>query len=49
MTKTAQLSIRLDDDVKEKLRQAAQADGRKLAQYIERVLIAHLAAIEAAK
>lgn len=42
MVRTAALSIRVEPAVKEALEQAAKEDGRTLAGYIERVLIAHL-------
>ena len=42
MTKTAAISVRVDPALKAALEAAAKADGRTLAQYVERALAAHL-------
>jgi hypothetical protein len=42
MTKTAAISVRVDPKLKEALESAAKADDRTVAQYVERLLIAHL-------
>jgi predicted DNA-binding protein len=38
------MSIRVDEDVKERLEKAAADDGRTLSQYVERLILASLAA-----
>ena len=42
MVRQAAISIRVEDRVKEALVKAAEAEGRTLSQYVERLLIAHL-------
>jgi len=42
MTRTAAVSLRVHEEVKAALVEAAKADGRTVAQYVERLLIAHL-------
>ena len=42
MAKTAAISVRVEPSLKEALEAAARADDRTLAQYVERVLVAHL-------
>lgn len=42
MAKTAAISVRVEPALKEALEAAAKADDRTLAQYVERVLSAHL-------
>jgi predicted HicB family RNase H-like nuclease len=42
MARTAAISVRVEPALKEALEAAAKKDDRTLAQYVERVLIAHL-------
>ncbi len=42
MARTAAISVRVETQVKEAAEKAARDDGRTLAQYVERLLIAHL-------
>lgn len=42
MARTAAVSVRVEPAVKAALEQAAKSDGRTMAQYLERLLIAHL-------
>ncbi len=42
MPKTAAISVRVEPALKEALEEAARRDERTLAQYVERVLAAHL-------
>lgn len=42
MARTASIGIRVEPELKEAIEDAAKADGRTVAQYIERLLIAHL-------
>jgi hypothetical protein len=42
MPKGQPISIRFDDGVREGLQQLADADRRKLSQYVELVLVSHL-------
>ncbi|GLK71274.1 hypothetical protein GCM10017643_13890 [Ancylobacter dichloromethanicus] len=42
MARTAAISLRVEPAVKEALEAAAKADERTMAQYVERLLIAHL-------
>lgn len=42
MARTAAVSVRVEPAVKAALEQAARADDRTLAQYVERLLVAHL-------
>ena len=44
MPKTAAISVRVEPSLKEALEVAAKKDERTLAQYVERVLTAHLRA-----
>lgn len=42
MARTAALSVRVEGEVKAAIVKAAKEDDRTVAQYVERVLIAHL-------
>ena len=42
MARTAAISVRVEDELKAAVEKAAKEDGRTVAQYVERVLIAHL-------
>lgn len=42
MARTAAISVRVEEDLKAAVEKAAQEDGRTVAQYVERLLIAHL-------
>ena len=42
MSKTANLALRIQPDVKWALETAAKADGRSVSNYVERVLTEHL-------
>jgi uncharacterized protein (DUF1778 family) len=42
-----QVQVRLDDDDAELLKQLAAEDGRSVTNYVQRVLIAHLAELKA--
>lgn len=42
MPRDAAISVRVAQEVKEAVVRAAKADGRTVAQYVERVLVAHL-------
>ena len=42
MNKTAAISVRVHPNVKDALERAAKDDDRKLAAYVERVLVQHL-------
>ncbi|KAA1052950.1 ribbon-helix-helix protein, CopG family [Azospirillum argentinense] len=42
MARTAAISVRVEDEVKAAVEKAAKDDGRTVAQYVERLLIAHL-------
>jgi predicted HicB family RNase H-like nuclease len=44
MAKTAAISVRVEPTLKDALEAAAKKDDRTLAQYVERVLTAHLRA-----
>ncbi len=48
MGKTAMLAMRVEPAVKEAIEKAAKADGRSVAQYVERILSAHLRDLERA-
>lgn len=45
--KKAAISVRVSDDVKADLEEAAAGDDRTLSQYVERLLTAHLKEIAA--
>lgn len=49
MKKDASVNVRLTSELREKLQKLADADGRKLSNYIERLLVAHVEAIEPQK
>ena len=42
MKKSAALSIRIDEDLKQAIEKAAADDDRSIASYVERVLRSHL-------
>ncbi|MEA2835257.1 MAG: hypothetical protein QOG66_3459 [Methylobacteriaceae bacterium] len=42
MTRTAAISVRVEPDLKTSLEKLATEDDRTLAQYVERVLVAHV-------
>ncbi len=42
MKKDASVNLRLTSELRSKLQRLADADGRKLSNYIERVLVAHV-------
>jgi len=42
MTKTSALSVRVTEETKRAVEQAAEADGRSVASYVERLVTAHL-------
>lgn len=42
MVRSAAVSLRVEPDVKDALEAAARADGRTMAQFVERLLISHL-------
>jgi hypothetical protein len=42
MAKVAAISVRVEPDVKAAVEKAAKVDGRTVAQYVERLLVAHL-------
>jgi hypothetical protein len=42
MVRSAAVSLRVEPDVKDALEAAARADGRTMAQYVERLLVSHL-------
>ncbi|KAA0675718.1 ribbon-helix-helix protein, CopG family [Roseomonas genomospecies 6] len=42
MARTAAISVRVEEELKAALEKAAKDDGRTVAQYVERLLIAHL-------
>ncbi len=42
MVKDTQISLRLESDVKDALEKAAKADDRPVAQYLARLIAAHL-------
>ena len=44
MARTSAISVRVTDEVKEAVEKAAEADGRSVASYVERLLSAHLRA-----
>lgn len=44
MAKTAAISVRVPEDLKEALEKAAAEDDRSVASYVERLLRAHLQA-----
>lgn len=46
MVRTAAIGIRVEPELKAVLEKAAKEDGRTVASYIERILVAHLKEIE---
>lgn len=42
MKRDSSVNIRLTTELKQKLQKLADADGRKLSNYIERILLAHI-------
>tara|TARA_R100000365_G_C2730726_1_gene61041 strand:+ start:749 stop:895 length:147 start_codon:yes stop_codon:yes gene_type:complete len=42
MVKTSAITFRTEPEIKEALEKAAKADGRTVASYVERLVIAHL-------
>jgi uncharacterized protein (DUF1778 family) len=46
---TSQITIRLDDDLRSGLADAAAADGRSLSNYIVRLLQAHMESLKGKK
>jgi hypothetical protein len=42
MARVAAISVRVEPAVKAAVEQAAKSDGRTVAQYVERLLVAHL-------
>jgi uncharacterized protein (DUF1778 family) len=42
MARTSALSVRVTDETKQAVEKAAEADGRSVASYVERLLVAHL-------
>jgi len=42
MARSAAIGIRVEPELKEKLEQLAEKDGRTLANYIERILVQHV-------
>ncbi len=42
MKKDASVNVRLTSELRQKLQRLADADGRKLSNYIERLLAAHV-------
>lgn len=42
MVRSAAISLRVEPEVKEALEAAARADGRTMAQFVERMLVAQL-------
>ncbi len=49
MKKDTSVNVRLTSELREKLQELADADGRKLSNYIERLLTAHVNALDATK
>ncbi len=47
MKKDTSVNVRLTSELRTKLQQFADADGRKLSNYIERILAAHVRAVGA--
>lgn len=45
MKKDTSVNVRLTSELRAELQRLADADGRKLSAYIERVLLAHVAAV----
>ncbi|MFC3087895.1 DUF1778 domain-containing protein [Tabrizicola soli] len=42
MAKTSAISVRVSEETKQAVEKAAEADGRSVASYVERLLTAHL-------
>ncbi|MDF2141201.1 DUF1778 domain-containing protein [Paenirhodobacter sp. CAU 1674] len=42
MAKTSAISVRVADETKQAVEKAAEADGRSVASYVERLLVSHL-------
>ncbi|WP_422028502.1 hypothetical protein [Roseovarius sp.] len=42
MAKTSAISVRVNDETKAAVEKAAEGDGRSIASYVDRVLVAHL-------
>ncbi len=42
MAKTSAISVRVKDETKQAIEKAAQEDGRSVASYIDRLIVAHL-------
>ncbi|WP_417809993.1 hypothetical protein [Thioclava sp.] len=42
MARTSALSVRVTDETKQAVEKAAEDDGRSVASYVERLLVAHL-------
>ncbi len=49
MKKDASVNVRLTSELRSKLQSLADADGRKLSNYIERLLAAHVEELEGEK
>lgn len=49
MVKDAAISVRVNPELKAKIEAVAKADGRTLSQYVERLIVAHLASLERPK
>lgn len=49
MVKDAAISVRVSPDVKLEIERVAKADGRTLSQYVERLIVGHLASLDPKK